>query len=223
MKDCQWIRKNLTAYAENQLNNVDQAIFRQHLGICPGCQQHWTEYRELDWLLQDLPPEPVPEDLTKNIMAAIQPLAAERKAVVQRDELSWWEFAAKGLPLLITLFMLTAVSWVIYLGQKFGWQKTPSLIWWRVSGIWSDLWFKLDAWSSKLTQSFFTTWDAALRLPDNSAGTLAGGPQFLINLVTTYRDVIQIIVLAVVVWIIIAVVTAYFSSRIIFDHGEERI
>ncbi|MEW6064528.1 hypothetical protein P378_15160 [Desulforamulus profundi] len=36
-------------------------------------------YRGLDRLLQDLPLEPVPEDLTKNIMAAIQPLVAERR------------------------------------------------------------------------------------------------------------------------------------------------
>ncbi|SHK73537.1 anti-sigma factor family protein [Desulforamulus aeronauticus] len=225
MKECKWTHHDVTAYLDHQLSDLKEELLKQHLKTCNHCQQLREEYDELNHLLVQLPREPVPEDLTKNIMSTIQPLANLQKASIEEtnQELSWWGFLLRGIPLLVSFSMIGVITWIIYLGQKYTWQETPLLVWQSITQMWNGFWSILHLAGNKFSQFFYTTWDTAFTLPERSTGPLLSKFNLLLTKATAYQKVIELTILAVVAWIIIALITAFISSRICFDHGEERI
>ncbi|MEG6521950.1 anti-sigma factor family protein [Desulfotomaculum sp. 1211_IL3151] len=224
MKNCKWTHRDATKYLDHPLSEPKEKLFKQHLETCNQCQPLWEGYDELDRLLVQLPREPVPEDLTKNIMAAIQPLANSQKVSIEETnhELSWWDFMLKGIPLLVSFSILGVITWVIYLGQKYTWQETPLLVWQSVAKMWHGFYATINLAGNKCSQTFYSTWGSVFTLPDQSTGQFLSKLLLFLTKATTYQKVIEFTILAVIAWTIIAMITAFISSRIFFDHGEER-
>ncbi|AEF93364.1 hypothetical protein Desca_0471 [Desulfotomaculum nigrificans CO-1-SRB] len=220
--NCPWVRRNLTAYGDNQLGPADRTAISQHLSHCPDCRQWWDEQHRLNQMLDHLTLEPPPPELTNNILLAIKPLAEAGRTVVT-GEFTWWDFSLRGFALLVSTTLLAVLSWVIYLGQRYGWAAPPRLMWLATTSGWEKLRLSIDHWATILASTLYNIWSSAVNWPAHSGNSLLGNSLSLWQQLLSHRSVLAIVLVGLLVWLVVALVTTYFSSRIFFDHGEERI
>lgn len=220
--NCPWVRRNLAAYGDNQLGPVDRTAISQHLSHCPDCRQWWEEQHRLNQMLDHLTLEPPPPELTNNILLAIKPLAETRRTVVT-GEFTWWDFSLRGFALLVSTTLLAVLSWIIYLGQRYGWAAPPRLMWLATTSGWEKLRLSIDHWATILASTLNNIWSSAVNWPAHSGNSLLGNSLSLWQQLLSHRSVLAIVLVGLLVWLVVALVTTYFSSRIFFDHGEERI
>jgi len=69
--NCQKIKKLLNPYIDQVLDRDTAQQVNEHLKSCPTCQDEFLGLKEMVASLNSLSPQPVPENLTENIMAKI--------------------------------------------------------------------------------------------------------------------------------------------------------
>ncbi len=69
--NCQKIKKLLNSYIDKTLNTDTAKQVDEHLKSCPICNKEYQSLKEIITSLNSLSPQPVPKNLTENIMAKI--------------------------------------------------------------------------------------------------------------------------------------------------------
>ena len=69
--NCQKIKKLLNSYIDQILDRDTAQQVNEHLKSCPTCQDEYLRLKEIVASLNSLSPQPVPENLTENIMTKI--------------------------------------------------------------------------------------------------------------------------------------------------------
>ena len=70
---CRQLIDFIADYVDGALDEVSREDFERHLGVCPSCRAYLASYRETMSLtkiaITDEPPEDVPEELVRAILA----------------------------------------------------------------------------------------------------------------------------------------------------------
>ena len=69
MLSCKEMTELITDYLERRLSFVDRARFQMHLGMCQHCRRYLKQTKLLVAALGAMPPEPVPGDVMKLLLA----------------------------------------------------------------------------------------------------------------------------------------------------------
>jgi hypothetical protein len=69
--NCQKIKKLLNPYIDQILDVESTQQVNEHLKYCPACREEYSKLKQVIFSLNSLSPQPVPENLTENIMAKI--------------------------------------------------------------------------------------------------------------------------------------------------------
>ena len=69
MLSCKEMTELITDYLERRLSFFDRARFQMHLGMCQHCRRYLKQTKLLVAALGAMPPEPVPGDVMKLLLA----------------------------------------------------------------------------------------------------------------------------------------------------------
>jgi len=72
MLTCQELTELVTDYLEGNLSFADRLQFKMHLGMCPHCRRFVQGQKLLIDLTGQLPPEPLPEEIQDDLLAAFR-------------------------------------------------------------------------------------------------------------------------------------------------------
>ena len=72
LKDCETVRRQLSAMLDGELDTADEAAVAKHLDACPLCLKEWRQLRALDHALKELA-APVPLGMPEAVLARIRP------------------------------------------------------------------------------------------------------------------------------------------------------
>lgn len=219
---CRWVRRNLTAYADGELNTGDWSRVAVHLRRCPDCAARWEQQKSLEQMLDNLPLEIAPMELVDNIMTTVQPLAKERKAS-RAGEISWWDFGIKGLGLMLGNAVLVLAIWFTYLTLRYDWSYAHVMIPGQAALWRNTLLGRVEIWSTHLKGSAIQSWLTAINLPGESGGFLSRSLTWMGQLLRNHHEVLQYALLAVVLWVLLTPQIIYLGSKLIPKDGEERI
>ncbi len=71
MKNCEEIRKRLSAFIDNELSSQERALIKRHLEGCPYCAKEASSLRILNDLLDSIPDEgPAPSFVLQTVHSA---------------------------------------------------------------------------------------------------------------------------------------------------------
>jgi len=90
--NCQKIIKLLNPYIDKTLDADMSKQVDEHLKSCPICNKEYQSLKEIIASLNSLSPQPVPENLTENIMAKI----SQKEIQIQT---SWMDLLKKRIPI----------------------------------------------------------------------------------------------------------------------------
>ena len=90
--NCQKIIKLLNPYIDKTLDADMSKQVDEHLKFCPICNKEYQSLKEIIASLNSLSPQPVPENLTENIMAKI----SQKEIQIQT---SWMDLLKKRIPI----------------------------------------------------------------------------------------------------------------------------
>jgi hypothetical protein len=92
--NCSQIRRKLSAFMDNELDDETSSLIGPHIERCPGCQEYFGKLRKMDGLVYGLPKiEPGPDFASRVVSAAM------RTSAVAGDES--FSFAS-GIKLAVT-------------------------------------------------------------------------------------------------------------------------
>ncbi len=72
MLTCQELTELVTDYLEGNLSFADRLQFKMNLGMCPHCRRFVQGQKLLIDLTGQLPPEPLPEEIQDDLLAAFR-------------------------------------------------------------------------------------------------------------------------------------------------------
>ena len=76
--DCRMLVQLVTEYLEGAMVEEERLQFEAHLGRCPPCETYIVQIRKTIEVCGSLPPEAIPEDAKKTLMAAFEGWKATR-------------------------------------------------------------------------------------------------------------------------------------------------
>ncbi len=81
--NCSQIKIKLSAFMDNELNEVTSRLIKEHLKDCPRCREYLHEFREVDNLLYGLPGNHPKPDFSQRVLSAVigTPINVEEKPV----------------------------------------------------------------------------------------------------------------------------------------------
>lgn len=88
--NCQKIRKLLNPYIDKTIDANTAKQVEVHLKSCSACREEYSKLKQVIFSLNSLSPQPVPKNLTENIMAKI----SQKEIQIQT---SWMDFLKKRI------------------------------------------------------------------------------------------------------------------------------
>lgn len=88
--NCQKIRKLLNPYIDKTIDANTAKQAEVHLKSCSACREEYSKLKQVIFSLNSLSPQPVPKNLTENIMAKI----SQKEIQIQT---SWMDFLKKRI------------------------------------------------------------------------------------------------------------------------------
>ena len=69
MLNCRQMTALVTDYLEGRMPLMDRLRFQLHVGMCRHCRRYLRQMRLSVAALADLPPEPVPDEVMRSLLA----------------------------------------------------------------------------------------------------------------------------------------------------------
>ncbi len=107
--NCEKYKEQIDLYIDNQLDNDNKIILKQHLKTCKNCQKQYEDIKNLKLLLDGIELKPLPDDFEKSLHRELVTVSKSDKN--NKLNISKWfrNFFKLKMPVSLAIIMLVAI------------------------------------------------------------------------------------------------------------------
>ena len=87
--DCEEVKAQLSAYIDNEVTAEEAALIREHISICPDCEQEEQLLRRTSELLENWRDVPAPDGFCEALLAKAEDISHQPRRIIAHAIRPW--------------------------------------------------------------------------------------------------------------------------------------